>query len=64
MKLIFQLLSMKFASQLYLFRNTLLHNYSRVILSTVDKKLFDEIRMHFEYLIIDLIQTYKIDEQV
>lgn len=48
-----------FAALLYKFRNTMVHNYSKVIQEGVDDTLINNILMRFEYLIIELIQTYQ-----
>lgn len=47
-----------FANLLYQFRNTMVHNYSKVIQERVNDDLLNDILMRFEYLIIDLIHTY------
>lgn len=49
-----------FAPLLYLFRNKMVHDYSRVIQEDVDDDLLNDIQMRFEYLIIELIRTYHI----
>jgi len=49
----------KFASILYKFRNIIVHNYSVILEKNIDESLINNIRMSFEYLIIDLLHTYK-----
>jgi len=45
---------------LYKFRNTIVHNYSVIFEKEIDESLINNIRMSFEYLIIDLLHTYKL----
>lgn len=48
-----------FAPMLYQLRNIIVHNYSVIFEKKIDESLINNIRMSFEYLIIDLLHTYK-----
>jgi len=51
------------ADMLYQLRNNIVHNYSIIVEKNIEESLINNIRMSFEYLIIDLLHTYKDDSK-